>query len=269
LEFEIALRVLKDEFEQSGIKPDLVLFDGTFTFPDDAVQKYIENKPEFQEILEEYKEIYSNYFKFSLMNNIPSIGVIKDSISNKFLKSFKNCVKKDYSNNFEFNNYFQINSDLKNEIIKLTSDTNFEKFSELTFIEQLFEDKINIRTKFIPIEEKFGIRYKLLFEGLNKNMIGFYARFGDSSCPIMFIEIPAQFITILNEITRILASFSTYSIIEGYPQPLYVAHKRAKMNYGKIFQRMNFLKYRLTDIDEKGAKNLFKKKLSFIKKFRI
>ncbi len=268
LEFEIALRVLEEEL-RDGIKPDMVLFDGTFTFPDEAVNNYIEDFEEIKQLLKEYKRIYSRYFEFTLRNNIPSLGVIKDSISNKFLSSFQSCIEKDYINNFEFGNYISKNLHLKQELIGLLKDKDFTRFSELTFIEQLFENEVNIRTRYVPIEKGFGIRNALLYQGLNKRLIGFYTRFGDYSCPIMFIEIPSKFINRLNQLIQILASFSTFSVIEGYPQPLYVAHKRAKMNYGKIFQRMNFLKYRLTDMDKDGAEHLFKRKLSFIKRYKI
>lgn len=268
LEYEIALNVLEEEVER-GEKPDMVLFDGTFTFPDDAISKYIEEFNEIKNILNNFTRIYSRYFKFTLKNEIPSLAVIKDSISNKFLSSFQSCIAKDYTNNFEFDDYFVKNLGLRQDLIELLKDKDFTKFSELTFIEQLFGNEKNIRTKFMPIEKGFGIRNDLLFQGLNQKLIGFYVRFGDFSCPIMFIEIPSKFAYRLNELVQILASFSIFSIIEGYPQPLYVAHKRAKMNYGKVFQRMNFLKYRLADMDKDGAEHLFKRKLSFIKRYKI
>ncbi len=267
LEFEIALRVLREEYEQSGIKPDLVLFDGTFTFPDEALMKYIDDYDDLKNILNDYQKIYSEYFEFIIKNKIPSVGIIKDSISNKFLNSLTSCIKKDRVKNFELAPFFKSNPQIKNQFLTLVQDNDFTRFSELTFIEHLFQKKSNVRTIYLPVEEKFGIRNKLLYDGLNGNLIGFYARYGDDFCPILFHEIPACFINQLDEITRIISSFSTYSIIEGYPQPLYVAHKRAKMNYGKIFQRMNFLRFRLSDIDKTGATQLFKRKLSFIKRY--
>jgi len=261
MEYEIALKVLQQELEKDE-KPDLVLFDGTFTFPDEALERYIQTKPEFKRYLVEFKKNVNAYFNLSIGNNIPSVAIIKDSKSNKFLTSFKTCLDTDYTNNFELADYFQDMSNLKskNTIKSLLKDKNFLRFSELTFIDSLFDKYTNIRTKYVPIEKKYGIANDVFSEKLKENIIGFYARYGDENTPIFFIEMPAQFKNDIDKLTRILSSFSTYSIIEGYPQPLYIAHKKAKMNHGKIFSRINYLKYKLSDIDPEGAKILLRRK---------
>lgn len=261
LEYEIALRVLQEEVKKNEI-PDLVLFDGTLTFPDDALELYIDRKPDFQDKMIEYKRIFNKYLEFSINNNIPSAAVIKDSISNKFLNSFKGCIENDYNNNFELGGYFQdpVNQRNKDVINQLMQNQNFLRFSELTFIESIFEDRINLRTKYVPIEKNYGIKNNVCSEQIKEKLLGFYARFGDETCYTFFIEIPSQFKEKLEEITRILSSFSTYSIIKGYPQPLFIAHKKAKMNPRKIFSRINYMRYRLSDLNPEAAKILLKKK---------
>ncbi len=261
LEYEIALNILKQETEKKE-KIDLVFFDGTFTFPDEALERYIETKPEFKELLTNFKNIFNDYFEFSIAHNIPSVAVIKDSVSNKYLTSFKACIENEYFNNFELTEYFQNKDNLesKNKIVTLLKDKNFLRFSELTFIDSLFENYSNIRTKYIPIEKKYGIANDVFSEKLKENLIGFYARFGNETNPIFFIEMPAQFKDHIDIITRIISSFSKFSIIEGYPQPLYIAHKKAKMNPGKLSTRINYLKYKLSDIDPEGAKILLRRK---------
>ena len=261
LEYEIALRVLQEEVKKNEI-PDLVLFDGTLTFPDDALEQYIDRKPDFQDKMIEYKRIFDEYLEFSINNNIPTVAVIKDSISNKFLNSFKACMKNDYNNNFELGGYFQdpLNQHNKDKINHLMQNQNFLRFSELTFINSIFEDKINLRTKYVPIEKNYGIKNNVCSEQIKEKLLGFYARFGDETCYTFFIEIPSHFKEKLEEITRILSSFSTYSIVKGYPQPLFIAHKKAKMNPGKIFSRINYMRYRLSDLNPEAAKILLKRK---------
>lgn len=219
LEYLVA-HASSEEFLRNGEKPDLILFDGSLTFPEEM--EMISEVSWIKKAYNWFLQKSNNFFDFVKSEEIPVVSVTKDPMANKYLKSI----------------YLQFIKDVeprcKSELWDISNSYNlfeerwdrYEKMSELGIIKRVMWDKKLMRTK--AIEITIALKEEIPINFLREGVCGFYIKIEKDRRPY-FVEIPCFFIEEINEIVLVLTTFSYYSPFRGYPSPLYFAHKTATL----------------------------------------
>ena len=219
LEYLVA-HASSEEFLSNGEKPDLILFDGPLTFPEEM--EMISEVSWIKKAYSWFLQKSNSFFEFVKREKIPVVSVTKDPMANKYLKSI----------------YLQFIRDVeprcKSELRDISNSYNlfeerwdrYEKMSELGIIKRAMWDKKLMRTKAIEITT--ALKEEMPIKFLREGVCGFYIKIEKDRRPY-FVEIPCFFMDKINEIISVLTSFSYYSPFRGYPSPLYFAHKTATL----------------------------------------
>lgn len=255
LEYKIATDVLY-ELENELESIDLILLDGAITFPDEALSSYVDNVPWIKEAYDEHQKIVNEFFNLVIENDIPTVAIVKDSMANKYFLSLLQTLKNSKKNS-EFESNFLVKN--KKFIEKWGNNGSYNVISENSMLKMIFGNREYCRTKYTEIT--CCLRNEIPTKILRGNVMGFYIKNLNSEKPF-FVETPLQFKNRLDEITQILSSFSYYSLRQGYPFPLYVAHKKVEMKkkYSKNLARI------LRNVARKDLKEDYE--LLFSDKFR-
>jgi len=219
LEYKIVLDLLKDGIIE---RPDLILLDGSICFPDEALSYHIENVPFMRKSYEEHKSTVNEFYEFILRKDIPTVAISKDPTANKYFGSLYKSTRSP-SPNDEIDSSRSIGSNLMKNIGK---EGMYNFISENSFIKKLMRDDSFKRTKYLEITR--ALRNEIPAEMLRGEICGFYMKTVREQRPF-FVEIPSKFMGRIDEITRILSAFSYYSLRQGYPFPLYAAHKKVEL----------------------------------------
>jgi len=221
LEYRITFNLLNDPIIKE--KPDLVLFDGTLTFPDLALGKYANRSPTIMNAYNEYIETSNKLFSYLKDYDIPTMAVIKDSHSNKFFYSlYQSLIKK--MDNYEFS--LDSIKEIEKYILKWGKKGKYNSISELIMIKNLLEEDF-IRTKFVEVSR--ALRSEIPIDLLKGNVYGSYVKVNLNQKPF-FIEIPGFSMKNKDKMLEIFSSMGFFTIRAGYPMPLLAAHNRAKMS---------------------------------------
>lgn len=219
LEYLVA-HASSEEFLRNGEKPDLILFDGPLTFPEEM--EMIFEVSWIKKAYNWFLQKSNSFFDFVKREKIPVVSVTKDPMANKYLKSI----------------YLQFITDkepqCKSELRDISNSYNlfeerwdrYEKMSELGVIKRVMWDKKLIRTKAIEITT--ALKEEIPINFLREGICGFYMKIEKDRRPY-FVEIPSFFMEKMNEIVLYLTTFSYFSPFRGYPSPLYFAHKTATL----------------------------------------
>lgn len=263
LEYQIVINILS-EMSRS---PDLILFDGPISFPDELINNNIsEGKEIVRKYFIKYRKVANNLFNIIKTRHIPVIGLVKDSISNKYVLSLFNHLKNGQMKALrrpDFN-IFSDSSDmeeLQNLLSKWTKNGEFSMISENVLIKHIFaDDKTNHMTLPTAIAGNYGLRSEIPIDCLkNGNLLGFYIKIMNHY-KAFFIEIPVFFSAELNDIINIFTSICYFSVKPGYPMPLFAAHKKVELNKGRTKYKLNLIKYLVRMKDMQLYKTIFKSK---------
>lgn len=222
LEYTVALDVIK-EIDNAKDNVDLVLLDGAITFPDEALADYVDNVPWVKEVYNEHREAVNNFYDYVIDHDIPTAAVVKDSMANKYFLSLYSSLKT-FKNNSEID--YDFLEDNKDFINKWNKDGTYNIISENSFLRNLFYNKQFCRTKYAEVT--CSLRNEIPAKKLRGNVLGFYFKSLPSEKPF-FVEVPMQFKDKIDDITQLLSSYSFYSLRQGYPFPLYIAHKKVEL----------------------------------------
>jgi hypothetical protein len=246
LEFQIVIDLLNDEeFDEQNI--DLILFDGPLSFPDEAIK---ESVAEGKEIINKYFNNYiltaNKLFDIIKERSIPTIGLVKDSMSNKYFTSLNKHLEANFTRleDSKFKERMIENRDkLFYYIKKWGKNGEFSMISESVMIKYLFEpDKIFNRTFPLPLGKDFGLRAEIPIKNLKYgNLLGFYVNILPNY-KAFFLELPIYFREEINEILKIFNAICYYSLKPGYPMPLYAAHKKVELNKKRSKNKLNVIK---------------------------
>lgn len=219
LEYKIAKSMVESLTEEI----DLIFLDGAITFPDEAIGEYIDNVSWVKEAYIDYKNTVNTFFNEVIKKNIPVVGIIKDSMSNKYFTSLYEELKNS-THSTEIDSSFISN---QKELIKEWGPNGKYNFiSEKSIIRRVFGDREFCRTKYVEVT--CGLRNEVPAEILKNNVLGFYFKISNTERPF-FIEIPSHFEERIDEIMQLISSLSYYSLRRGYPLPLYAAHKKVEL----------------------------------------
>ena len=233
LEYKVAKDVL-EELGDDVRDIDLVLLDGAVTFPDEAMANYVDNVPWVKDAYNEHKKVVNEFFDFVIEKDIPTVAIVKDSMANKYFLSLYQALKSSKSN-FELDQCF---FDENNDFIKnWGTDGIYNVISEKSMLKMIFKEREFCRTKYAEIT--CCLRNDIPSKTLQGNVMGFYIKTVNTERPF-FVEAPMQFKDKIDEISQLLSSFSYYSLRQGYPFPLYIAHKKVelKKKYAKSLARI-------------------------------
>ena len=263
LEYQIVIDLLNEKkFKDNN--PDLILFDGPFSFPDEAIS---ESVAEGKEIINKFYKKFSNtankLFDMIKERHIPTIGLVKDTLSNKYLISLVNHSKI----NYELLNDQEIEKLIKNKektdkyIKKWGTNGEFSMISESVMIKYLFQpDNIFSRTIALPLSKGFGLRAEVPIINLKKgNLLGFYINIL-ANYKVFFCEIPKYFQNQLEDILKIFSAICYYSLKPGYPMPLFAAHKKVELNKRNTKKKLSLIKYLVRIKDPKLYNIVFESK---------
>lgn len=219
LEYQVAKSVL----DSLNDKIDLIMLDGAITFPDEAIGEYLDNVSWVRKAYEDYNDTVNNFFDLVIDKSIPTVGIVKDSMSNKYFLSLNEVLNSSFNNSEINNGILNRNESL---IKEWGSDGNLNFISEKSMIRRIFGNQEFCRTKYVEITS--SLRNDIPVDKLKGNVLGFYYKTVNSERPF-FIEIPMYFKKQIKEIMQIISSFSYYSLKRGYPFPLYAAHKKVEL----------------------------------------
>ena len=245
LEYQIVIDLLEDpEFD----KPDLILFDGPLSFPDEAINQSIsEGKEIVTKFYNQYNSTANELFNIIKERNIPTIGLVKDSMSNKYLSSFINHLKINFENieNKKLKNHLMSKKDSLQECLnKWDKKGKFSMISESVMMKYLFQpDKIFNRTVAIPLAKDFGLRAEVPIDNIKYgNLLGFYINILPTY-KAFFIEMPAYFKDMMEKILDIFSAICFFSLKPGYPMPLFAAHKKVELNKRRSRNKLRIIKH--------------------------
>jgi len=216
LEYFVTLDAVKECLEKRN--PDLVLLDGTMTFPEDFS---FDSAPQWiQKVYKDWLLKYANeFFEFCYENAIPVVSITKAPIANKFLNGIRKQLQDPINIKQEMNG---LNS---KELFISEWEKYLSTISEMALMKHLMWDKELLRTKTIEVSR--ALRLEIPIERLKGNVIGFYFKPIRTASPL-FVEVPAWIIEAnekFRDILNILTNLCIYSPISGYPSYLYFAHK--------------------------------------------
>ncbi|MBD3213359.1 MAG: hypothetical protein GF311_12190, partial [Candidatus Lokiarchaeota archaeon] len=246
LEFQIVIDLLNDD-ELNNKDIDLILFDGPLSFPDEAIKDSVAVGKEIViKFFNDYVSTANKLFNIIKEQKIPTIGLVKDSMSNKYFLS----LSKHFNSNFvklgdlHLKKKMNINRNKLHEYVKKWDKKgDFSMISESVMIKYLFEpDKIFNRTITLPIGKGLGLKSEIPIDNLKYgNLLGFYINILPNY-KAFFIEIPSYFRKNLEEILKIFNAICYYSLKPGYPMPLYAAHKKVELNKKRSKNKLNVIK---------------------------
>jgi hypothetical protein len=229
LEYQVAYETLKLMIEDEK-KPDLVLLDGTLTFPDDFRTS---DSPDW--VKEEFEKRFLNqanrFFKLLEKEKIIVVGVSKDPTANKYLLGIRKYFTEEWRKRYSLINCpIEI---LKNSLLEsLFVDEkswkqNFSIMNELALIRQMFLNKSFKRTKIIEVS--CATRFPIAIENIRGKVAGFYFKIFPESRPF-YAETIFWGREDYEKIFQIISNLSYYSPVPGYPAPLFFAHHMGKIN---------------------------------------
>jgi len=264
LEYQIVIDLLnEDKFIEE--KPDLILFDGPLSFPDEAMgESIIEGKEVIIKYYNKFKTTANSLFDVIKERNIPTIGLIKDTMSNKYFLSLINHLKNDFSllYNKDEKTFLLTQKEILKEILnKWDKNGEFSMMSESVMIKNIFQpDKVFTRTFALPLLKGFGLRANVPINNLrNGNLLGCYVNVL-SLYKAFFFEFPKYFEKDLEEILKIFTSLCYFSLKPGYPMPLFAAHKKVELNKRKSKRKLTLIKYLIRTQDPDLYKIIFESK---------
>lgn len=233
-EYEVTLSLLQSLLE-IGYKVDLILIDGPLTFPDYEIES-TSNPKWIKKGIQRFNKSANDLF--NLIENIksPIVGIVKGSQANKFFLSLARMKNPSHSDEID---YKMINDFDQKE----WENGKQGQISEIIAIRELLRNsqhQFPKRTGTILVNR--SLRKEPIINLLkDKGVTGFYMQITAESKPY-FIETPSIFNNKLSEIARIIASLGTFSLAQGYPTPLFVAHKRVRLQTKKAKNLINLVK---------------------------
>jgi len=252
IEYQLLYEVITKMYEANQA-PDLVLIDGTITFPDVALEQYIDRAPWIKEVFKEYKKVAENLFNFINRNQIPLFSVVKDSQSNKyFLSLYRSLIEEIDDGEVSLSDIQKIRDE-----IRKWGEGIYSSVSENSMIRSLFNNASLKRLKIVEVTR--ALRSDIPVKNLQGNVYGTYIKIVSNQKPF-FIEMPYASLNTFNNSIKILTSLCYFSLRQGYPLPLFAAHKRVTLKKAKARRIVSLLKIVARKEIPEGYEILFEKK---------
>lgn len=251
-ERKAALEALTYYKEILGMNLKYILLDGTLTFPE-----VLPHVPEdVEKIYREFVNISEKLFSKAKKLGVAVVGISKDPLSPKYVRSIINYLKGEKSLiRTEVQDLIKSKSlanilHIVNSMTSLLHKTRSEMFfTERLLISNAFKERLKncrnkehvfIRTLFT--DATLGLRdLKIEVEELNRRTYGLYCYSVRSPGTIkpLFVE----FTNSLNpyEVLKDLIYMFTYSLT-GYPTPLLLAHRLVKLSYKRSKKLLSYIK---------------------------
>ena len=231
LEYQVAYETLSSMIER-GKRPDLVLLDGTLTFPDDFRTS---DSPDWvkEEFEKRFLSIAKQFFGLLKREKIVVAGISKDPTANKYLLGIKKFLTGEWRKRYslmtklrckiEVTSSSVINSLFKDE---KSWRKNFSLINELGLIKHMLWNEGFKRTKMTEVS--CATRFPIAIDIIRGRVAGFYFKTIPDARPF-YVE------TIfwdeeVDSFFQILSNLSYYSPMPGYPAPLFFAHHVGKLS---------------------------------------
>lgn len=232
LEYRVAYETLRSMMEE-GVFPDLVLLDGTLTFPDDFRTA---DSPDW--VKEEFEERFMKHAKqfFDLLEGkkITVAGVSKDPTASKYLLGIRKYLTGEWRKRYKSMTSLECPVEIQRtpQISDLFSKRgawrrNFSTTNELGLMRRVFWGESFKRTRIVEVSS--ATRFPVAIETIRGRVAGFYYKAFLDSRPFYVEAIlwsPDKLAFFLQNISNL----SYYSPVPGYPAPLFFAHHVGKIS---------------------------------------
>ncbi|MEM5866460.1 MAG: DNA double-strand break repair nuclease NurA [candidate division WOR-3 bacterium] len=232
LEYQVAYETLKLMIEDEK-KPDLVLLDGTLTFPDDFRTS---DSPDW--VREEFEDRFltqaKKFFELLEKEKILVAGISKDPTANKYLLGIRKYLTEEWRKRYSSMQYLKCPVEISNNILlkSLFADEkswkqNFSVLNELALMRQILWNKSFKRTRIVEVS--CATRFPIAIENIRGKVAGFYFKIFPENRPF-YVEAIFWEREDYDRIFQILSNLSYYSPRPGYPAPLFFAHHIGKIS---------------------------------------
>jgi len=234
LEYRVAFETLKSLIEQ-GKKPDLVLLDGTLTFPDDFRTS---DSPDWvkEEFEKKFLKHAQQFYQLLKEERIVVAGISKDPTANKYLLGIRKILTGEWRSRYrtmtELDSPIEVIS--SPAMFSLFGDRgswrrNFSTTNELGLMRRMFWNEGFKRTKITEVS--CATRFPVAITIIRGRVSGFYFKIFHDVRPFyveaVFWEKNKEKV---DSFFQTLCNLSYYSSVPGYPAPLFFAHHVGKLS---------------------------------------
>jgi len=234
LEYRVAFETLKSLVEQEK-KPDLVLLDGTLTFPDDFRTS---DSPDWvkEEFENKFLKHAQQFFQLLEEENIVVAGISKDPTANKYLLGIRKILTGEWRGRYR--TMTKLNCPIEvvpsPTMLSLFADKkswmkNFSVTNELGLMRRILWNEGLKRTRITEVS--CATRFPVAVSMIRGKVSGFYFKVFRDVRPF-YVE--AVFWNSdkekVDSIFESLCNLSYYSPVPGYPAPLFFAHHVGKLS---------------------------------------
>lgn len=232
LEYQVAYETLKKMVEE-GKKPDLVLLDGTLTFPDDFRTA---DSPDWvkEEFEKKFLKHANQFFGLLEKEKIIVAGVSKDPTANKYLLGIRKFLTNEWKKRYQSMTKLKCPVEIPSNstTISLFGDKkswmqNFSTSNELALIRRMLWNQSFKRTKIAEVS--CATRFPVAVNIIRGRVAGFYFKVFPDVRPF-YTEAIFWEREDLDHFFQIISNLSYYSPIPGYPAPLFFAHHVGKLS---------------------------------------
>jgi len=231
LEYRAAYETLRSMLEE-GKKPDLVLLDGTLTFPDDFRTS---DSPDW--VKEEFENRFlkqaKQFFDLLKREKIIVAAVSKDPTANKYLLGIRKYITDEWRKRYPSMPNLKCPIEIKPNysIRSLFADKkswrqNFSVLNELALIRRMLWNQGFKRTK--VVEVSCATRFPVAVDIIRGRVAGFYFKVFPNVRPF-YTEAIFWNTNNYEYFFQIISNLSYYSPLPGYPAPLFFAHHVGKL----------------------------------------
>jgi len=232
LEYQVAFETLKSLIEK-GEEPNLVLLDGTLTFPDDFRTA---DSPDW--VKEEFENKFLRhalqFFKLLQNQKIMVAGISKDPTANKYLMGIRKFLTGEwrarYRSMTELDCPIEVPSNPNT--LSLFAERrswmrNFSMTNELGLMRRMLWNENFKRTKIVEVS--CATRFPVAIDIIRGRVAGFYFKIFHDVRPF-YVEAIFWAKDNINSFFQNLTNLSYYSPVPGYPAPLFFAHHVGKLS---------------------------------------
>lgn len=232
LEYRVAFETVKLMIEKD-MKPELVLLDGTLTFPDDFRTS---DSPDWvkEEFENKFLKYAKQFFKLLQKEKIIVAGISKDPTANKYLLGIKKILTGEWRDRYTSIEKLDCPIEItKNQMLlslfgnKESWKSNFSTINELGLIKRMLWGTSFKRTKITEVS--CATRFPVAIDIIQGRVAGFYFKIFPEARPF-YAEVIFWERDNIESFFQNLTNLCYYSPIPGYPAPLFFAHHIGKLN---------------------------------------
>lgn len=232
LEYQVAFETLKSLIEE-GKRPDLVLLDGTLTFPDDFRTR---DSPDW--VKEEFEKRFltqaRQFYKLLESQKIIVAGISKDPTANKYLIGIRKFLTGEWRSRYRLMKNLDCPVEIPSSPATLSLfgnrkswRRNFSVTNELGLIRRMLWNESFKRTKIAEVS--CATRFPVAVEIIRGKVAGFYFKIFHDVRPF-YVEAIFWNRDDIDSFFQNLTNLSYYSPVPGYPAPLFFAHHVGKLS---------------------------------------